>query len=185
MENLLKRSLNNREKSFEIDSCPLWLSKILPNRIKTVELIVENVNEQVKSVIDLSPYQLNSSIPFLTDQLIIKEDSNDEYPHDQSHRNQFLTNSSQYLLNPSNEQIHFLLKQFKQNQFNEQKNEKKEKKINRCEDGECRKERIPLTKYCLSHLYKNDSRQILLMQCHSCQQISFKEDKKNLLHICS
>ena len=186
MESLLKRSLNNREKCFEIDSCPLWLSKILPNRIKTVELIVENVNEQVKIAIDLSPYQLNSSIPLLTDEFVVKEEDNDdEYPHDQSHQNQFLRNSSEYLLKPSNEQIYFLLKQLKQNQLNEKKNEEKEKKFHRCENAKCPKEKIPLTNYCLSHLYETDSRQILLVQCHSCQQISFKEDKKNLLHICS
>lgn len=186
MESLLKRSLNNREKSFEIDSCPLWLSKILPNRIKTVELIVENVNEAVKSPIDLSPYQLNCSIPLLNDQLIFREDStNDEYPHDQSHLDQFLRNSSEYLIKPSNEQISFLLNQLKENQFNQREKLKKETKFNKCENTNCGKERIPLSNYCLSHLYEEDSKQILFVQCHFCQQISFKEDKKNLLHLCS
>ena len=63
MENLLRKSLNKREKCFEVNWCPEWLSTILPARIKSVELIVENENEQAKIPVDLSPYQLNFSIP--------------------------------------------------------------------------------------------------------------------------
>ena len=187
MESLLRKCLNNREKSFEIDSCPAWLSKILPNRIKSVELIVENVNEPIKVPIDLTPYQLNSSIPLLNDQDISQEDSpphTDEYPNDKSHQNQLLANSYEYLLNPSNEQIIYLLNQLKQIQSNEKKISVKENVVE-CSEETCSKERIPLTNYCLSHLFANDSQQILFVQCHLCQHIAFKEDKKNLLHICS
>lgn len=185
MENFLRKSLNKREKSFEINSCPEWLLTILPTRIKSVELIVENENEQSKVSIDLNPYELNLSIPKLNEEILNKINL-EEYSNEIYYKNQILKNSFQYLFSPSNQQFIYLFNQLKQ-QY-EQINEKKfffKENLNQCKETNCSNKQIPLTNFCLFHLYKNDSKQILFVKCNQCQQISIKEDNKNILHICS
>ena len=62
----------------------------MPTRIKSVELIVENENEPAKVAVDLSPYQLNSSIPKLNQQILNQNKINIEYPNNISQENQLL-----------------------------------------------------------------------------------------------
>jgi hypothetical protein len=185
MENLLRKSLNKREKCFEINSCPEWLLTILPTRIKSVELIVENENEQSKIAIDLSPYQLNSSIPKLNEEILNQNQMNIEYPNDIYQNNQLLMNSSQLIFSPSNEQLIYLLKKLKQFKENENKIFFLNENVNQCKEENCSNKKIPLTNFCLNHLFKNDSKQILFVKCNFCQDISIKEDNRNILHICS
>jgi hypothetical protein len=184
MENLLRKSLNKREKCFEINACPEWLSTILPTRIKSVELIVENDNEQTKVPIDLSPYQLNSSIPKLNEEILNQTKINVEYPNDISQENQLLNNASQLIFSPSNEQLIYLFNKLKQFQPNEKKISSY-KTFNQCQEENCSNKKIPLNDYCLIHLFENDSKQILFVKCNHCQHISIKDDNRNILHICS
>jgi len=167
-----------------VNSCPEWLSTILPARIKSVELIVENETEQAKIPVDLSPYQLNLSILKLTEEILHQNKVNIEYPNDISQENQLLNNASQLIFSPSNEQLIYLLKKLKEYQPNEKKilfNETS----NPCKEENCSQKKVPLSDYCLNHLFANDSKQILFTKCEHCQQISIKDDNRNILHICS
>ena len=187
MSNIVRKSLNNREKCFDCHGCPEWLLTILPTRIKSVQSIVgEGENEQqIKSIIDLSPYQLNNSIPILNfnkeNQLNSNENSF-EYPN----KNSF-EDFDQMIYSPSNKQLINLLNQLKEQQQQKRKNEilNKEKELNECLEMNCLNKSIPLTNYCQKHFLKNDSKQILFVQCNLCQQLSIKQDNKNLLHFCS
>jgi hypothetical protein len=184
MESLLRKSLNRREKCFEKNVCPTWLLSILPTRIKSVESIVDNDNEQqIKIDIDLSPYQLISSIPQLNQQISKETNSYFEYPNQISFQSEQLNNYSQFICSPSNQQLIYLFKQLKQFQEKKTKNSLK-KNENKCEEENCFNRSIPLTSFCKIHLLEKNFKQILFVKCHHCQQISIKEDNKNLIHFC-
>jgi len=185
MESVVRKSLDIREKCFEINSCPTWLLSILPNRIKSVESIVDNDNEQQSKLnIDLSPFKLNLKIPILNQENLNIEYSNFEYPNNFSFNNQIFNNYSQFIYSPSNQQLFYLFNQLKQFKQNKKQNLIKTKKENQCKQINCLNKLIPLTKYCKIHLLENDSKQILFIKCNHCQHLSIKEDKNNILHFC-
>lgn len=190
MESVVRKCLNVREKCFEINSCPIWLLSILPNRTKSVESIIENDNEQQqqsKIDVDLSPFKLNNSIPILNSENLknsFPENFNFEYPNEISFSNELLNNYSQFIYSPSNEQFIYLfnkLKQLKENKIKILLN----KNENKCKQINCSNKTVPLTQFCKIHLIENDSKQILFIKCHHCQQISIKQDNNNILHFCS
>jgi hypothetical protein len=190
MESIVRKSLNKREKCFEMNSCPIWLLSILPARIKSVESIVdqENNEQQSKFNVDLSPFKFNSSIPLLNEEKILyfnENKSHFEYPNDISFENQFLNNSSQLISSPSNEQLFYLFNQLKQFQKKTKRRNFSKKTEVKCREMNCFNNSIPLTEYCPHHLLENDEKQILFVKCNQCQQISIQEDKKNILHFCS
>ena len=88
------------------------------------------------------------------------------------------------IFSPSNEQLIYLWKNLKQYQQTEKKISLNEIS-NPCKEENCSNKKIPLSDYCLTHLFENDSKQVLFVRCHHCQQISIKDDNQNVLHICS
>jgi hypothetical protein len=193
MESVVRKCLNVREKCFDENSCPIWLSTILPTRIKSIESIGDNDNEQQsKEIVDLSPFKLISSIPLLNQENVnyiyqsnnSESNSNFEYPNDFSFENEQLNNSYQFITSPSNQQLFYLfnkLKQFQQKKVPDSFNENQTK----CKHSNCSNRLIPLTSFCKIHLLENDEKQILFDKCNHCQQISVHHDKINLLHFCS
>jgi len=191
MESVVRKCLNIREKCFEINNCPIWLLSILPARIKSVESIVDNDNEQQsKIILDLSPFKFNSSIPLLNEQKLKNdyfENLNFEYPNDFSFENQLFNNYSQLIYSPSNQQLFYLFKKLKEFQQEKSNNLflKKKNKKNKCKKMNCLNDSIPLTLFCKIHLLENDEKQVLFVKCNHCQQISIQQDNKNILHFCS
>jgi hypothetical protein len=185
MECLVRKSLNVREKCFEDNVCPFWLLSILPVRIKSVESIVENECEQDLKLIDLSPYKLLNRISLLNKEKA--KDENVEYPHQSSFICQQLNNYSQFIYSPSNEQLIYLLNQLKKEEKEKEDGEKKKINLNEneCEEMNCIRRSIPLTRFCKIHLNEKDKEQILFVKCHFCDEIIVKEDKNNILHFCS
>ncbi|CAF1130479.1 unnamed protein product [Rotaria sordida] len=185
MENLVVKCLNKREKCFEINRCPIWLLSILPSRIKSIEINICNDNEEKsKDLIDISPYKLISSIPLLNEyREYYKSKSNIEYPNEISFEYDSISNYSQLIYSPSNQQFNYLFKKLKQ--FKKDKNIKllNEKNLI-CRKENCFNRRIPLTYFCKIHLLEYDYKQILFVKCSHCQQISIKQDKNSILHHC-
>jgi len=188
MESVVRKCLNVREKCFEINSCPTWLLSILPTRIKSVEAIIDNDNEQQsKIIVDLSPFKLNSSIPILNEDNLNnsnEQNFNFEYPNDLSFSNELLNSYSQFICSPSNQQLFYLFNILKQFKINKTKN-LLNKSENKCKETNCSNKSIPLTDFCKIHLLENDSKQILFVKCNHCQHISIKQDNNNILHFCS
>ncbi|CAF1217959.1 unnamed protein product [Adineta steineri] len=187
MESLLRKSLNKREKRFEISQCPSWLLTILPTRIKTVESIIDNDNEQQikEETIDLKPYKLISSIPILNKDNEINFNQTSEYPNNLSFEYEQLNNYFQLIHSLSNQQFIYLLNKLKEFEIIKNKNSFTNKSQNKCKQIDCLNKPIPLNLFCKNHLLENNFKQILFVPCTDCEQISIKHDQKNLLHICS
>lgn len=186
MQNVLRKSLLKREKCYEDNICPRWLLNILPNRIKSIELIEENEDQSKVVVVDLFPFEMNNGIPQLTSKVTCENRNvHFEYPNEIANENQSFENSFQFLYSPSNQQLNFLFNKFKDNfqsNFDEIAQEINE---NKCSQTNCSIRRIPLTDFCEKHLIENDRKQILFSECRFCQQSHFEKDNKNLLHFCS
>lgn len=193
MERLVIKCLNKREQRFELNSCPVWLSSLIPTRIKSVEPIIEYDNEQKSQpVVDLSPYTLVTSIPLLNEdklndidqRKIVEKNSNFEYPNDASFENDLYRNYSQLIRSPSNQQLIYLFEKLKEFQKEKQKTSSHEI-LNQCNEINCSNRSIPLTSFCKRHLLEKDKNQILFVKCHHCQQIAIQHDNNAFLHFCS
>ncbi|CAF1059667.1 unnamed protein product [Rotaria sp. Silwood1] len=199
MEKLVVKCLNKREKCFEINSCPIWLLSILPNRIKSIEKSKYNDNEdKIKERInDISTYKYVNLIELFNENKRQEEEEeeeeeeyinyNIEYPNNIQYSNDLFSNYSQLIYSPSNKQFSYLfniLKQYKYNINKTLKEKEKEKEKSKCKILNCLNRSIPLTNYCQIHLIEYDNKQILFIICNLCQHISIKNDNNFIIHHC-
>ena len=206
MESMIRKCLNEREKSFGSIGCPGWLNEILPYRFQSLDKPREveeedddndeDEDESSRPIVDLHPYQLVDRIPLLTSTSPtekISSNNTDEYPHDESFLHQHFSHLLQLICSPSREQLSELLQEQRSisrktrisSMDETDKTTTTTRVLNECGEVGCCRRSIPLSGLCERHLLKNDEKQILFDHCLHCDQLSFREDKTSRLHFCS
>jgi hypothetical protein len=192
MDSIVRKCLSARERTFEQSGCPAWLSSILPSRIKSVETIIDNECESEPTPpVDLSPYKLVHRIVLLPKQNVdgsavsVSNVDQHEYPHQSSFVDEQLNNACQLLYSPSNAQLLELLTRLRRRDVGSERAAPVLHDNQRCTITDCERRRVPLTRFCRTHLIDNDDQQIFVSKCSDCDEMFVREDKRAIFHLCS